>query len=106
LNVNNEKFILQEGGLQLIMIAMRRFPRNLQLQETVCSVLADFSRKGSQMEFMLNGDVVGPLLYAIRTFPDRPTISRAVVSTLKNLANYSDKFKQEIVESGALSLIL
>ena len=92
--------------IELIVMSMKRFPENEQLQEVACASLGHLSTEklGLEKELMLS-DGLGAIVAATHQFPDNVVIWIALCSTVRNVAKLQD-MASEIKSLGIVGAIL
>ncbi|CAE7346828.1 aarA [Symbiodinium sp. CCMP2592] len=99
----SRRLIVRQGGMELLLGAMRRFPRNGLLQTFACLAVGQVASSELQAkEVASEKGAAVLLLQALRRHSKDPLVARYACAGLRQLASHSLQTKTSIAEEGGV----
>ncbi|OLP81671.1 Protein aardvark, partial [Symbiodinium microadriaticum] len=99
----SRRLIVRQGGMELLLGAMRRFPRNAMLQTFACLAVGQVaSSELHAKEVASEKGAAVLLLQALRRHAKDPLVARYACAGLRQLASHSLQTKTSIAEEGGV----
>lgn len=99
----SRRLIVRQGGMELLLGAMRRFPRNAMLQTFACLAVGQVaSSEMHAKEVASEKGAAVLLLQALRRHAKDPLVARYACAGLRQLASHSLQTKTSIAEEGGV----
>ena len=105
-NEDNKLYIGENGGLDVIVRSMWVHAQDMVVQEKACRALWTLSVPPQNRHTMVEVDGIAAIIAAMQNHAENPIIQERGCGTMCNLAANDDKFKVQIVDEGALEVIV
>ena len=99
------KKVAEQGGLELLLQCMRRYPENHALTQTACMALSAVCKKMEGAQKAVEVGAIGDLLALVERKPP-PKVVRFTLLSLRGIVSRDDDICKAAVEAGALPVVL
>lgn len=106
LSEDNQAYIGQSGGVDVIIGSMRDHADDLNVQEKACQALWTLSVHPRNKGKMVNAGAIGVIVSTMRNLASESAIQELGCGVLSNMAANDDNIKVQVVNGGALEVVV
>lgn len=105
-NEDNKLYIGENGGSEVIITSMWHHPNDIGVQEKASRALWTLSVEPKNRYTMMEMEIIPAIISAMQHLAPEPSIQERGFGVMSNLAANDDDLKVQIVEEGALEVIV